>query len=218
MLPIAANPPRELHVLTSNDVDQIRDLLRPPRHRHAEALALLRTLALSDTVARDPMGDVEQPTERDLGRLAGRLRDEDDWTQVLPGLARLSLEQVEGTTYSLRIVKHAEATPMRLVRPEDPDADEAVAAMSYNEADRYPFGLKVLGQKAGVNFYEAQALVLLLGLKDREDMFKPIRVGNRGPFLQYSHAALRELRTAVAAGRVPEARAALRAHRAQRAA
>lgn len=36
MLPVTANPPREMHLLTSSDVQHVREPLKPPRH--AEAL------------------------------------------------------------------------------------------------------------------------------------------------------------------------------------
>ncbi len=53
MLPITANPPREFSVLTDSDVEHIRSLLKPNTRRHADALAFLRTLVLSDRVAQD---------------------------------------------------------------------------------------------------------------------------------------------------------------------
>lgn len=68
MLPITANLPREFSVLTDSDVAHIRSLLKPNTRRHAEALAFLRTLVLSDRVAQDPMGEVEQPSEKELAR------------------------------------------------------------------------------------------------------------------------------------------------------
>jgi hypothetical protein len=116
MLPITANPPRELHLLTSSDVERILVLLKPPRRRHAEALALLRTLVVSEQVAQDPTAEVMHPTEGQLERVAKQLQETEDWTKVLPGLARLSLEQDEGMTYSLRIVKDKGAPGVRVVR------------------------------------------------------------------------------------------------------
>jgi hypothetical protein len=91
MLPIAAHPPRELHVLTTTDVERVRELLAPGRHRHAEALAYLRTLVVSEQVTLDPTAEIEHPTERQLSRIAKRLQTTDNWEKVLPGLARLSL-------------------------------------------------------------------------------------------------------------------------------
>jgi hypothetical protein len=51
-----------MHLLTSSDVQHVRDLLKPPRHRHAEALPLLRTLVLSEQVALDATADLTHPT------------------------------------------------------------------------------------------------------------------------------------------------------------
>lgn len=101
MLPVSANPPREMHLLTSSDVQHVRELLKPPRRRHAEALALLRTLVVSEQVALDPTADLTHPTERQLEHVAKKLQETDDWTTVLPGLARLSLEQDEGANYGV---------------------------------------------------------------------------------------------------------------------
>jgi hypothetical protein len=109
MLPISAKPPRELYVLTSNDIEHIRGLLKPGQRRHTEANALLRTLMVSEQVASDPMGEVKQPTESQVENFAKRVQQERDWTKLLPGLARLVLEVDEGLTYSLRIVKKGDA-------------------------------------------------------------------------------------------------------------
>jgi hypothetical protein len=208
MLPIAANPPRELHVLTTNDIDTVRELLKPSKRRRAEAHALLRTLLASEQVANDPMADIEQPTEGGLDRVANLLRKTDDWTKIFPGLARQTLTEEEDVIYKLRIVKRDDdAAPVRVVKPGDPEAENAAALLKYNLMDQYPFGLKVLAEKVGVNQYEAQALVHLLGIRGREEAFREFRV-DKVTFAHYSHEALREVREAVKAGRVKEARAA----------
>ena len=129
MLPVTTNPPREMHLLTTSDVQHVRELLKPPRRRHAEALALLRTLVVSEQVAVDPSAEVTHPTERQLERVAKKLQDPADWTTVLPGLARLSLHQDEGASYSLRIVKDKSAAPVRIVRAGDEGAQDAVSIL-----------------------------------------------------------------------------------------
>lgn len=108
MLPVSANPPREMFLLTSSDVEQIRDLLKRPKHRNAEALAFLRTLVVSEQAANDLVTKPTPPTEKQLQRVAKKLQEADDWTAILPGIARLSLEQDEGMTYNLRILKSKE--------------------------------------------------------------------------------------------------------------
>jgi hypothetical protein len=175
MLPIATNPPRELHVLTSNDVEHVRDLLKPRQCRRAEANAFLRTLMLSEQVASDPMADIAQPTEREVERFARRVQKERDWTKLLPGLARLTLAEDEGVTCSLRIVKRGDVPPVRGVRPGEEGAEDAVSVLKYNELDRYPFYMKDLKAHTDLNMYEVLALVHLLDIKNDEGSFKSSR-------------------------------------------
>jgi hypothetical protein len=218
MLPISANPPRELHVLTSNDIERIRSLLKPGQRRHAEANALLRTLMVSEQVATDPMGDVAQPTESQVERFARRVQKERDWSKLLPGLAKLSLEEDEGLTYNLRIVKKGDAAGMRVVKPGEPGAEEAMTALKYNELDRYPFylsasagGAQNLCEQTGLNQYAVRALIHLLGVRDDEASFKVFPMGSQD-HPRYSHKALKAIREARDAGRVAEAKEALREH------
>lgn len=211
MLPVTANPPRELHLLTTNDVDHIRDLLAPGKHRHAEAHAFLRTLVLSEQVAQDPTGDVEQPSEAQLETFARKLREDQDWTKLLPGLAKLALEHDEGVTYTVRIVKKGDAPGVKLVRPGEPGAEDAVSILRYNELDRYPFYAKDLQEKAGLNQYEVRALVHLLGIKTDAESYKVFEMGKQD-HARYTHKALRLIRKANAAGRLSEARQAYREH------
>jgi hypothetical protein len=218
MLPISAHPPRELHILTSNDVEHIRGLLKPGQRRRAEANALLRTLMVSEQVAADPMGDVAQPTEAQVERFGRKLQKERDWSKLLPGLAKLSLEEDEGLTYNLRIVKTGDAARMRIVKPGEPGAEDAMTALKYNELDRYPFyfraskdGTPNLVQQTGLNAYELRALLHLLGTREDEASFKVFRMGSQD-HPRYSHKALKAIRQARDAGRIEEAKEALRKH------
>lgn len=212
MLPITANPPRELHLLTGRDVDRVKELLGPGRRRHAEALARLRTLVVSDQVAADPTAEITQPTEGQLERVAKKFQETQDWTRVLPGLARLSLEHDEGATYSLRIVKAKDAPGVRVVKPGEPGAEDAASILKVSELEHWRFYLKELATQAGLTTYEAQALVHLLGIKNDPESFRLIMMGKQ-PHQRYTGRALRLLRDAKAAGRVEEAKAALREHR-----
>jgi hypothetical protein len=211
MLPIAANPPRELFVLTTNDVDRIRDLLAPGKRRHAEAHAFLRTLVMSEQVAHNPMGEVEHPTDSQLETFARKLQSDSDWTKLLPGLGRLALEHDEGVTYNVRIVKKGDVPAVRLVDPAERGAEDAVSILRYNELDRYPFYLHDLEERAGLNRYEALAMVHLLAVRADEESYKVFRMGKQ-EHARYSHKALRALREGKSAGRLEEAKQAYREH------
>jgi hypothetical protein len=212
MLPVSANPPREMYLLTDGDVQHIRNLLRRPRHRHAEALALLRALIASEQAAEDPVREPSPPSENQLKRIAQKLQQTKDWTKVLPGLARLSLEQDEGATYSLRIVKSKEAAPVRVVRKGEDGAEDAVSILKVSELENWCFYLKDLASKASATRYETEALVYLLGLKDDAESYRVFEMGKQ-LHGRYSGRALRLIREAKTAGRIEEAKAALREHR-----
>jgi hypothetical protein len=208
MLPIAANPPRELHLLVSGDLAHIRALLQPGHRRRAEALALLRPYVMSDRAATDPH-DVLQPTENELNGIARRVTVEDDWGGIFPGLARLALEIDEGLTYGVRITKEKSAPPVRLIGVDDADAARAVGVVEIDLLKRFPFGINEIAEHATVNRYNTQAIVYLLGLRSKSKCFREITVGKvtQG---RYSHDALRAVREAIAAERVEEAREAYR--------
>jgi hypothetical protein len=212
MLPVSANPPREMYLLSSKDVQQVRDLLKRPKHRHAEALALLRTLVVSEQAANDPMSEPTPPTESQLERVAKKLAAADDWTKVLPGLAKLSLEHDEGVTYDLRIVKSKDAIPVRVVKPGEDGADDASGIMKISDLDYWCFYFTELISKAGVTRYEGEALIFLLKLKDDGESYRLFEMGKQWHG-RYSGRAIALLREAQAAGRVEEAKAALREDR-----
>jgi uncharacterized protein YutE (UPF0331/DUF86 family) len=207
MLPVTVNPPRELHLLTSDDIDHVRDLLRPSLHRHAEARALLRTLVVADRAAQTPLEELEQPTEAELERLSRRLKKATDWTRLLPGLARLSLEADEGHTYKLRVVKSSTAPGVRVVLPGEPGAESAVSLLKVDDTKTYCFYVKDLKEKLGLNQYNTCALIHLLGVRDDARCFKSFMMG-RQRHDRYSHEALRRLRAALSENRLDDARAA----------
>lgn len=212
MLPVSANPPREMYLLTSSDVQHVRDLLRRPRHRRAEALALLRTLVVSEQAADDPIKEPTPPTENQLNKVAKKLETTEDWRKVLPGLARLSLEQDEGRTYNLRIVKSKDAIPVRVIKPDEEGADDAASIMKVSELDYWCFYFTELVSRAGLTRYEGEALISLLDLKSDPESYKLFEMGKQSHG-RYSGRALALLREAKAAGRVEEAKAALREER-----
>jgi len=155
--------------------------------------------------------EVEHPTESQLETFASKLQTDSDWTKLLPGLAKLALEHDEGVTYSVRIVKKGDVPGVKLVKPGEPGAEDAVSILRYNELDRYPFYLKDLQEKASVNQYEARALVHLLGIKTDDEGYKLFRMGKQD-HARYSHQALKAIRDAKAAGRLPEAKQAYSEH------
>lgn len=174
--------------------------------------AVMSEVQLDDLAKAKAVVAATPPTEKQLMRVAKKLQETEDWTKVLPGLARLSLEQDEGMTYKLRIVKSKEAMPVRVVRPGEDGAADAASILKVSELDSWCFNFKELISRAGVTSYEGEALVFLLGLKDDEDCFKVFELSKQ-IHGRYSGRALALVRDAKSAGRIEEARAAFSQHR-----
>lgn len=207
-LPVCTNPPREFHVLAGTDFAHIAELLAPGHRRRAEALSLLRPYALTDRVVRCE-GDVVQPTDRELERSANRIAGGEGWESVFPGLARLAFDVDESAIYGLRIVKDSAALPVRLVKPDEPEASGAAAVLEVDSVNRYPFYAKDIATQAGITPYESWAFIHLLDLQANPKAFKLFAMG-RQEHKRYSHLGLKLVREAVAAGRIAEARDAYR--------
>jgi len=96
----------------------------------------------------------------------------------------------------MRITKEKSAPPVRLINVTDPDAAKAVGVMEIDLSKRFPFGIDDLKTHAGVNRYDAQAIVYLLDLKLDTKCFRSITVGKvtQG---RYSHEALERVRKAL---------------------
>jgi hypothetical protein len=108
-------------------------------------------------------------------------------------------------------VKHIEAPAVRIVKPGDEGAEDAVSILRVGELDHWKFYLKDLASHAGITRYEAQVLVHLLGIKDDSESYRLIMMGKQ-PHARYSHRALKLIREARSAGRIEEAKSAYSQH------
>jgi hypothetical protein len=111
----------------------------------------------------------------------------------------------------VRIVKKGDAPGVKLVKPGEPGAEDAVSVLRYNELDRYPFYLKDIAEKAGVNQYEARAFVHLLGIRADPASYKVFHMGKQD-HARYSQKALKAVREAKGEGRLAEAKQSYREH------
>jgi hypothetical protein len=105
-----------------------------------------------------------------------------------------------------------DAAPVRVVRSGEGGAEDAVSILKVSELEHWRFSFTELASQAGLERYEAEALVFLLALKADPESYRVFAMGKQR-HQRYSGRALRLLREAKAAGRVEEAKAALREHR-----
>ncbi len=176
-LPVAVDPPREFTAIVDSDMRYIADLLRPGHRRRAEALSLLRPYVLTDRVMAQAEA-VSQPTDDEMNAMADQVRLEPDWTRVLPGVARLEFDSSSSMAYELRITKTKDAPPVRLVTPEEPAAQEAGAILAVEVLKQFPFNVTELGRHAGVNQFEAEAIVFASGFQLDPSLHRAIDVGS----------------------------------------
>ncbi len=192
VLPISTRPPRDLPLMIDQQFKEIKELVTPGARKRLEARAKLRPLAIIESSLR---GERTQPTERELGKLIGRIQDGAKWQNLFPGVASLQID-TEGTALSLAIrVTKREGEAVHLV-PEGTPGATVVAVKRVNELDFYSLGLNKLAKKIGLTPPRTLALVRHLQLQDDETYFKEIRIG-AASYKRYSAKALDALKKAL---------------------
>lgn len=192
VLPVSTEPPRDLHAMIRADLAEIRRLVQPGSRRQLEAKAKLRALAIIEASLE---GRRSQPSDQELNKLIGAVRDGRRWDHLFPGVAKVQLATAgTGLNVSLRITKK-EGEAVHLV-PEDTPGATVIAVKRVAELDYYSLSTKKLAGKLGKTMPKTIALIRHLNLQDDEKYFKEIRV-NKVRFKQYSPKALEALQAAL---------------------
>jgi hypothetical protein len=192
VLPVSTAPPTTLATLFDSEVTEIRKLLRPGRRRRIEALARLRPLAILDGTIR---GEKGQPSDQDLRRLGEEVLTGKVWGEVFQGAAAVEIAaNGVGPTLSLRFSKK-EGIPIQHVAEGTPGAS-VVAVKRVDELGFYSLGARQLAEKCGLTMPKTVAVVDHLGLRDKPDCYKEIKIG-KSTFKRYSLKALEEIKAAL---------------------
>jgi hypothetical protein len=192
VLPVSTSPPTDLATLFDTEVSEVRKLLGPGRRRQVEALARLRPLAILDGTIR---GEKGQPSDGDLRRLGGEIRKGKKWDRVFQGAASVEIKpDGSGPGLALRLSKK-EGIPIQLVAEGTPGA-HVVAVKRVDELGFYNLGAKQLADKVALTMPKAVAVVDYLGLRDRADCYKEIKIG-KAVFKRYSQKAMDEIKAAL---------------------
>jgi len=195
VLPVSTEAPQDILALVDSEYANIAELLKPSRRVRGEARAKIRTLlALEAHVAEDTKVSDSDVNRVEKGIKAGKARQ-----QVFPKLNPLSAE-ISGTglTVKVKIVKQADALPVRLVR--DGDDDEIVDAAAVREVDlqkKFHWSPFDLADKLSISRPRATALREHLGIDDDPNCRHTFEFGSqRHP--RYSDNALTRMRQAMA--------------------
>lgn len=191
VLPISAEPPRDLHSMIEADFQEIKTLLRPHSRRQLEAKAKLKALAIVESSLE---GIRSQPSELELRKLVKEVRAHKDWQAIFPGIASLRINtEGSGINVNIRITKK-EGEEVRLV-PEGTPGATVLAVKRVNELDYYSLSPQSIAEKVGLTQPKTLALIKHLKLQDSDDFFKLVKIG-KSAFPRYSPNALDALKKA----------------------
>jgi hypothetical protein len=126
VLPVSADPPRDLSLLLDEEYGQIAVLLQPGRRATHEARARIRTLLAMEAHT----GPETRVSSRDVDRVQAGIRRGEPRAEVFPRLQGLATSvDGEGLLVKLRFVQNVDAPAVRYV------ADDTVPAAAVREVD-----------------------------------------------------------------------------------
>lgn len=194
VLPVSTEPPQDILALVDSEYANIAELLKPGRRARGEARAKIRTLlALEAHVAEDTKVSDSDVTRVEKGIKADKTRQ-----QVFPKLNPLAAEiSGEGLTVKVKIVKQADALPVRLVR--DGGGGDVVDAAAVREVDlqkKFHWSPFDLADKLRILRPRATALRVHLGIDEDSDCLHIFEFGSQ-KHPRYSDNALTRMRDAI---------------------
>jgi hypothetical protein len=195
VLPVSTEAPQDILALVDSEYGNIAELLKPGRRARGDARAKIRTLlALEAHVAEDTRVSDTDVNRVEKGIKAGKTRQ-----LVFPKLSPLSAEiSGEGLTVKVKIVKQADALPVRLVR--DGNSGEDVDAAAVREVDlqkKFHWSPFELADKLSISRPRATALRDHLGIDKDPDCRHVFEFGSQ-KHPRFSDNALTRMRDAVA--------------------
>ena len=194
VMPVSTEAPQDILALVDSEYANIAELLKPGRRARGEARAKIRTLlALEAHVDQDTKVSDSDVNRVEKGIKAGKTRQ-----QVFPKLNPLSAEiSGEGLTVKVKIVKQADALPVRLVRDGDGDVVDAAAVREVDLQKKFHWSPFDLADKLKISRPRATALREHLGIDKDPDCLHVFEFGSQ-KHPRYSDNALTRMREATA--------------------
>ncbi|MBL9000181.1 MAG: hypothetical protein JNK25_03480 [Phycisphaerae bacterium] len=185
---VSTTPPTDLATLFSNEMEEVKMLLKPGKRRLLEAQAKLRGLAI---VEGSVQGERVQPSEGELSDLGKAAAAGTKWDMIFPGIAAITLTAKGfGPSLDLRFSKK-EGIPIVVV-PENTPGAAVVAIKRVNELDFYSLGRDDIAKKIGLSGPKTTALIRYSNIQTDSECFKKIQVGS-ARFDRYSQKAISKL-------------------------
>lgn len=177
VLPVSTEPPQDLLTLVDREYAKIAELLRPRRRARGDARAKIRTLLALEA----HVGEDSKVSDADVDRVEKGIKASKGREQVFPKLNPLAANVTgEGLTVKVKIVKQAEALPVRLVRDgSDDEVDEAAAVREVDLQKKFHWSFYDLADKLGITRPRATALRRHLGIDSRPDYVHVFEFGSQ---------------------------------------
>jgi hypothetical protein len=193
VLPLSTVALTTIEVLFNEKIDEIRKMLSPGKRRRQEAIAALRPLIILERSIR---GEDDQPSERELRRIADQVRRGEDWSTMFPGVNLVEFTaDGSGPTMALRFSKK-EGVPFVIVAPGT-DGATTVMEKRVDELGYYSLMTKQIAEHLGLSVARFLALAMHLKLQDDAEYFKHFKLGSVQQ-KRYSPKALALAREAMA--------------------
>ena len=193
VLPVSTEAPQDILTLVDSEYANIARLLKPGRRAREDARAKIRTLLALEAHAAEET----KVSDSDVDRVEKGIKDGKARPQVFPKLNPLAADiSGEGLTVKVKIVKQADALPVRLVR--DGHGGEMVDAAAVREVDlqkKFHWSPFDLADKLSISRPRATALREHLGIDNDPDCLHVFEFGSQR-HARYSDNALTRMREA----------------------
>jgi len=189
VLPLSTQPPIDINLLYKNETDEIKKLLQPGKRKKTEAIAKLRSLAITEGAIQ---GDKVQPTNGQLRKLAKFIKQNKSWESIFPGVASIKLTaKGYGQSLDLQFTKN-QGVPIHVV-PEGTPGATVVGIRKIDSLAFYNLSSADLAKKISITEPKMRAIILINSIRTDEDSYKEIHIG-KTIFKRYSQKALNSIR------------------------
>jgi hypothetical protein len=194
VLPLSAEPPRDIQLLIDEEFSAIQTLLAPGRRRNPEARARIRTLLAMEAHTAEEV----KVSKNDVDRVQRGIRAHKTRSEVFPRLASLDSSITgEGIQVKVRFVKSAGVAPVRLVAGDDPT--EAAAIREVDLSRKYHRTAADLAESLKLTLPRSVALRRYLDIDSDPDCTHTFKFGSQR-HVRYSDNAFTRMRDALDGG------------------
>lgn len=186
ILPVSVRPPKDINIFFDNQIDEIKELLKPSGRKYIDAIAKLRGLAILDGAIK---GEKLQPSDGELRKIAKQIQSGVDWNKIFTGISSVNFTaNGYGPSLDLKITKK-EGIPIHIVSSNFENSG-VVAIKRVDELSFYNLSHTKLSEHFHITSPKMRAIVLHLKIRDDKDCYKEFPIGKNSVIKRYSQKAI----------------------------